>query len=221
MGLWLVKQLLNDTKICDLPYGKHFFSTDFFSDVSTDLNGRWNLVRHHLYYLPRHGINTADCYRCQRDVLGTQLQSHGYVKFYCLKHIHQPVLRRAFLRQETPNNVDSQTNHARSPLADRLAISGDCPWNALTVTGKVMITWGFSISARCMMISIPFLVMMRILTWPCADHGVSMLRKSWMMSPARIASWRSWITMSFGSDFSSNITKAYVTYNVMVQSDQY
>ena len=44
--------------------------------------GNLTLARHHLYYLPRHGINTADCYRYQRDVLGTQLQSQGYVEFY-------------------------------------------------------------------------------------------------------------------------------------------
>ena len=90
------------------------------------------LAWHHLYYLPRHGINTADCYRYQRDVLGTQLQSQGYVEFYCLTHIHQPMLRRAFLKQETPNNVESQTNHIRQNHDSRQArhirrISMKCP----------------------------------------------------------------------------------------------
>ena len=42
---------------------------------------------------------TADCYRYQRDVLGTQLQSQGYVEFYCLTHIHQPTLRRKMPKQ--------------------------------------------------------------------------------------------------------------------------
>ena len=91
--------------------------------------------------------------------------------------------------------IHKQTTSARSPLADRLAISGDCSWNALTVTGKVMITWGFSISARCMMISILYTSMMRIPTWPCADYGVSTSPRRSMISPARIASWRSWTTM--------------------------
>ena len=79
------------------------------------------LVQPDLYYLPRHGINTADCYRYQRDVLGTQLQSQGYVEFYCLTHIHQPMLRRTFLKQETPNNVESQTNHIRQNHDSRQA----------------------------------------------------------------------------------------------------
>jgi hypothetical protein len=71
------------------------------------------LVQPDLYYLPRHAINTADCYRYQRDVLGTQLQSQGYVEFYCLKYLHQPMLRRTFLKQETPTNEVLQTNHIR------------------------------------------------------------------------------------------------------------
>ena len=98
-----------------------------------------------------------------------------------------------------------QTILAKTPLADRLAISGDYRWSALTVTGKVMITWGFSISARCMMISILYTSMMRIPTWPCADYGVSTSPRRSMISPARIASWRYWTTMFFGSDLRKRI----------------
>ena len=164
------------------------------------------LAQPDLYYLPRHGINTADCYRYQRDVLGTQLQSQGYVEFYCLTHIHQPMLRRTFPKQERQTMLNhKQTILAKIPLADRLDIFGGYRWSVLTVTGKVMITCGFSIPARCTMISIVYTSMMRIPTWHCVDYGVSMLPMSWRISPARIANWQSWITMLLWNNFSSNI----------------
>ena len=154
------------------------------------------LVQPDLYYLPRQTPDTADCYRYQRDVLGTQLQSQGYVEFYGLTHItSQCSAEPSWSRKRQTMLIHKQTTSARSPLADRLAISGDYQWNALTVTGKVMITWSFSISARCMMISILYTSMMRIPTWHFADYGVSTSPRRSMMSPARTASWRYWTTM--------------------------
>ncbi len=90
------------------------------------------LAQPDLYYLPRHAINTADCYRYQRDVLGTQLQSQGYVEFYGLTHIHQPTLRRTFLKQETPTNELPKRNHTCQNPTSRQAqqirrISMKCP----------------------------------------------------------------------------------------------
>ena len=45
------------------------------------------LAQPDLYYLPRHGINIAESLGYQRDVLGTQLQSQGYVEFYCVTNM--------------------------------------------------------------------------------------------------------------------------------------
>ena len=85
-----------------------------------------------LYYLPRHVFNIAESLGYQQNVLGTQLQSQGYVKFYCLKYNRQPVLRRAFLKQETPTNEVLQTDRIRQNHDSRQAqqirrLSMKCP----------------------------------------------------------------------------------------------
>ena len=90
------------------------------------------LAQPDLYYLPRHVFNIAESLGYQQNVLGTQLQSQRYVEFYCVTPYNQPTLRRAFLKQETPNNVDSQTNRICQNHDSRQArhirrISMKCP----------------------------------------------------------------------------------------------
>ena len=78
-------------------------------------------ARHHLYYLPRHVFNIAESLGYQQNVLGTQLQSQGYVEFYCVTPYNQSTLRRTFLRQETPNNEVLQRDHIRQNHDSRQA----------------------------------------------------------------------------------------------------